>query len=157
MTIECFAGFSILALYLSSLRILSILVQAILASKVSTEKLGVVAIGLPLHVIWSFSITALILLLLLLPFMSVALIIMWQEDFLFGSNLFLVLYDSCTFIFFRLEKNIFYHFVQTFLCLLSSVLLPFYFDCFYIWPFSQCLIYLGYFVSAIFRCNIFFH
>ena len=58
MVIESFAGYSSFGWHLCSLRVCMMSVQALLAFIVSVEKSGVILIGLPLYVPWSFSRTA---------------------------------------------------------------------------------------------------
>ena len=54
-------------------------VQALLAFRVSVEKLGIILIGLPLYVTWPFPLVAFNIPSLFFTFS--VLIIMWQEDF----------------------------------------------------------------------------
>jgi hypothetical protein len=54
MVIESLAGFSSLGWHLLSVNVCSTSVQAPLAFWISVEKSGVIRIGLPLYVIWSF-------------------------------------------------------------------------------------------------------
>jgi hypothetical protein len=63
--------------------------QALLASKVSGEKSGVILIGLPLYVTRPFHLAAFIILSLFCIFS--VLIIVWDGELLFWSNLFGVL------------------------------------------------------------------
>ena len=60
MVIESFAGYSILGCRLWVLRVYSTSAQALLAFRLSVEKLGVNLIGLPLYVTWPFSLWLLI-------------------------------------------------------------------------------------------------
>lgn len=72
--------------------------------RVSMQKPSVILVGLSLYVSWPLSLTAFNVLYLLYVF---SCFLMWQEDFLFWSSLFDVLYDSCALIgisFFRLGK-----------------------------------------------------
>ena len=58
MLIESFAGYSSLGWHLCSLQVCMTSDQALLAFIVSVEKSGVILIGLPLYVTWSFSLAA---------------------------------------------------------------------------------------------------
>ena len=84
-----FVGYRCLGLHLWSLSVCKITAQALLAFRVSVEKLCVILIGLHLYVTWLFSIAAFNTLSFLGTFN--ALIIMWQEGFLPWFNLFGVL------------------------------------------------------------------
>ena len=59
--------------------------QALVAFRVSVEKLGVILINLPLNVTWPFPLAAFNILSLFCTFS--VLIVMWQKDFLFWFNL----------------------------------------------------------------------
>ena len=54
MVIESFAGYSSLGWHLCSLRVCMTSAQDLLAFIVSVEKSGVILIGLPLYVTWTF-------------------------------------------------------------------------------------------------------
>jgi hypothetical protein len=58
MLTESFAGYSSLDWRLYSIRICMTSDQALLAFKVSIEKSGLILIGLPLYITWSFSLAA---------------------------------------------------------------------------------------------------
>ena len=89
MVIEIFAGYSSLVWHLCSPRICITSVQDLLAFIVSSEKSGIILIGLPLYVTRPFSLTAFNILSLFSAI--VFLIIMCREDYLFFSSLFGVL------------------------------------------------------------------
>ena len=59
--IESFAGYSSLGCHLWSLRVIKTFAQALLASRVSVEKLSIIVIGLSLYVTWPFTLQLLIL------------------------------------------------------------------------------------------------
>jgi hypothetical protein len=103
--IESLAGYSSLGQHLCSLSVYITSVKDLLAFIVSGEKSGLILIGLPLYVTLPFSLTAFNILSLFSAI--VVLIIMCQEEFLFWSSLFAVLWASCMFMgisLFRLEK-----------------------------------------------------
>ena len=87
MVIDSFAGYSSQCWHLWSLNVCIMIDHALLALIVSNEKSGIILIGLPLYLDWSFSFAALNILFTLYVNFS---IIMWQEDF-FVSSLFGVL------------------------------------------------------------------
>ena len=60
MMIQSFVGHSSLGWYLCSLRVWMTSAQDLLAFIISGDKSGVILIGMPLYVTWSFSLTALI-------------------------------------------------------------------------------------------------
>jgi hypothetical protein len=105
MVIESFAGYGSLCWHLCYLRICVTSLQDLLAFIVSGENSGVILIGLPLYVTWLFSLTAFNILSLFCAFG--VLTFMCQEELLFWSNLFGVLWASCMFMgisFFRVGK-----------------------------------------------------
>ena len=81
MMIENFAEYNSLGWHPWSLNICITLDQDLLAFIVSNEKSGVILIGLPFRVTWSFSF-AVLNVLSLFCVLSV-LIIMWRGDFVF--------------------------------------------------------------------------
>jgi hypothetical protein len=82
MIIESFAGYSSLGWHLCSLRVCITSVQDLLALIDSGENSGIILLGLPLYVTWTFSLTAFNILCLFSAF--VVLIIMCWEKFLSG-------------------------------------------------------------------------
>ena len=86
MVIGHFAGYSSLGWHPWSLNVCITLDHDLLDFIVSNEKSGVILIGLPLYVTWSFSFAALNIFSLFCMFS--VLIIIWQGDFFFWSNLF---------------------------------------------------------------------
>ena len=80
MVIESFAGYSSLGWHLWSLNVCIMLDHYLVAFIVSTEKSGVILIGLPLCVTWPFSFAALNILSLLCMF-SVLIIICGKRIF----------------------------------------------------------------------------
>jgi hypothetical protein len=100
MLIEIFAVYNSLSCHLCSLRIS---VKDLLTFSVSSEKSGVILIGLPLYVFLPFPITVF----KILSVFSAFGVLMCQEEFLFWFNLFRVLLASFMFLgisFFRLGK-----------------------------------------------------
>ena len=81
MVIKGFAGYSSLGWHPCSLNVCLMLDHDLLAFIVSSEKSGVILIGLPLYVTWPFPFSDLNILSLFCMFS--VLIIMWQRDLIF--------------------------------------------------------------------------
>jgi hypothetical protein len=95
MVTEGFAGYGSIGWDMWFLKGCKTSSQALLAFTFSVENLAVILIGLPLYVTWPFPHAALNSLSLFCRFS--VMIILWEEEFLFWSNLIGVLL-ACMFI-----------------------------------------------------------
>ena len=129
------------------LRVFKTSVLDLLTFRVSVEKSGIILIGLPLYVTWPFPIAAFKILSLLCIFN--VLIIMWQENFLFCSNLVFCELHSTLYI----RETFFYDFVED-VFWVSEVQIFFYSYYSYIWSFQGVLDFQDDFCHA-FRLSIF--